>query len=146
MGYRLRCVGVWVTRRRPRFARHAPPPRINAKIESHLRFVGQAEGVCLGERVLVLNDHGLGDTIQFFRYLPLMSAAGVDAAFACPPRLRRLLSSKANVRFADSAPEGHEFDAQIAISSLPYAFGARLDTIPAAVPYLAVEPPRREMW
>jgi len=94
----------------------------------------------------VLNDHGLGDTIQFFRYLPLMSAAGVDAAFACPPRLRRLLSSKANVRFADSAPEGHEFDAQIAISSLPYAFGARLDTIPAAVPYLAVEPPRREMW
>jgi hypothetical protein len=36
-----------VTRRHPRFARHAPPPRINAKIESHLRFVGQAEGVCL---------------------------------------------------------------------------------------------------
>ena len=27
-----------------------------------------------GERVLVLNDHGLGDTIQFFRYLPLMAA------------------------------------------------------------------------
>src|SRR5271155_687485 len=50
MGYRLRCVGVWVTRRRPRFARHAPPPRINAKIESHLRFVGQAEGVCLAHR------------------------------------------------------------------------------------------------
>jgi len=45
--------------------------------------------------VLVLNDHGLGDTIQFFRYLPLMSAAGVDATFVCPPRLRRLLSSKA---------------------------------------------------
>jgi tetratricopeptide (TPR) repeat protein len=50
-----------------------------------------------GERVLVLNDHGLGDTIQFFRYLPLMAAAGVDATFRCPPRLRRLLSSKARV-------------------------------------------------
>jgi cyclohexadienyl dehydratase len=37
-----------VTRRHPRFARHAPPPRISAKIESHLRFVGQADGVCLG--------------------------------------------------------------------------------------------------
>ena len=45
-----------------------------------------------GERVLVLNDHGLGDTIQFFRYLPLMAAAGVDTTFVCPPRLRRLLS------------------------------------------------------
>jgi tetratricopeptide (TPR) repeat protein len=99
-----------------------------------------------GERVLVLNDHGLGDTIQFFRYLPLMTAAGVDAAFACPPRLRRLLASKANVRFADSPPDGQEFDAQIAISSLPHAFGTRLDTIPAAVPYLTAEPPLREMW
>jgi Flp pilus assembly protein TadD len=99
-----------------------------------------------GERVLVLNDHGLGDTIQFFRYLPLMAAAGVDLAFACLPRLRRLLASKANVRFADSPPEGHEFDAQIAISSLPHAFGTRLDTIPAVVPYLAAEPPLREMW
>jgi hypothetical protein len=99
-----------------------------------------------GERVLVLNDHGLGDTIQFFRYLPLMAAVGVDATFMCPPRLRRLLSSKAKVRFVASPPEGEQFDAQIAISSLPRAFGARLDTIPAAVPYLAAEPALREMW
>ena len=99
-----------------------------------------------GERVLVLNDHGLGDTIQFFRYLPLMTAAGVEAAFACPPRLRRLLSSKARVRFVDSPPADDPFDAQIAISSLPHAFGTRLDTIPAAVPYLAAEPPLRELW
>jgi tetratricopeptide (TPR) repeat protein len=99
-----------------------------------------------GERVLVLNDHGLGDTIQFFRYLPLMAAVGVDATFVCPPRLRRLLSSKANVQFADSPPEGASFDAQIAISSLPRAFGTRLETIPAAVPYLAAEPGLREIW
>jgi Flp pilus assembly protein TadD len=99
-----------------------------------------------GERVLVLNDHGLGDTIQFFRYLPLMAAAGVEATFVCPPRLRRLLSSKVNVRFADCPAAGEPFDAQIAISSLPYAFGARLETIPAPVPYLAAEPRLREMW
>jgi tetratricopeptide (TPR) repeat protein len=99
-----------------------------------------------GERVLVLNDHGLGDTIQFFRYLPMMAAAGVDATFVCPPRLRRLLSSKTNVRFADTPPEERKFDAQIAISSLPRAFGTRLETIPAAVPYLAAEPRLRETW
>ena len=99
-----------------------------------------------GERVLVLNDHGLGDTIQFFRYFPLMAAAGVDTTFVCPPRLRRFLSSKADVRFADSPPAGEQFDAQIAISSLPHAFGTRLETIPAAVPYLAAEPALREMW
>ena len=99
-----------------------------------------------GQRVLVLNDHGLGDTIQFFRYLPLMAAAGVEATFVCPPRLRRLLSSKAKARFADSPPAGEPFDAQIAISSLPRAFGTRLETIPAAVPYLSAEPALREIW
>ena len=99
-----------------------------------------------GERVLVLNDHGLGDTIQFFRYLPMMAARGVDATFVCPPRLRRLLSSKTKARFVDCPPERGEFDAQIAISSLPHAFGTRLETIPAAVPYLAAEPHLREMW
>jgi len=99
-----------------------------------------------GERVLVLNDHGLGDTIQFFRYLPLMTAAGVDATFVCPPRLRRLLSSKTSMRFVDAPPTGDEFDAQIAISSLPHAFGTRLDTVPAPVPYLAAESALSEMW
>src|SRR5580693_5650377 len=99
-----------------------------------------------GERVLVLNDHGLGDTIQFFRYLPLMAAAGVEATFVCPPRLRRLLSSKTKVRFADSPPAVEPLDAQVAISSLPWAFGARLETIPAAVPYLAAESSLREIW
>ncbi len=98
------------------------------------------------ERVLVLNDHGLGDTIQFFRYLPMMAAAGVDATFVCPPRLRRLLASKARLQFVDSPAEGEEFDAQIAISSLPRAFGTRLETIPAAVPYLGAEPAVRDLW
>jgi len=97
-------------------------------------------------RVLALNDHGLGDTIQFFRYLPMMAAAGIDVTFVCPRRLHRLLSSKARLRFVDSPPEGELFDAQIAISSLPYAFGTRLETIPAAVPYLAAEPALRERW
>ena len=99
-----------------------------------------------GERVLVLNDHGLGDTIQFFRYLPLMAAVGVDATFVCPARLHRLLSSKAKARFVVSPPEGEPFDAQIAISSLPRAFGTRLETIPAAVPYLVADPALREIW
>jgi tetratricopeptide (TPR) repeat protein len=99
-----------------------------------------------GERVLVLNDHGLGDTIQFFRYLPLMAGAGVQTTFVCPLRLRRLLSSKVNLHFANSPPPSEQFDAQIAISSLPYAFNTGLATIPAAVPYLAAEPRLREVW
>ncbi len=93
-----------------------------------------------GERVLVLNDHGFGDTIQFVRYLPLMAAAGVETTFVCPPRLHRILKSRIVTRFVDSPPD-EPFDAQIAISSLPRAFRTRLDTVPAGAPCLFAEPP-----
>ena len=100
----------------------------------------------LGERVLVLNDHGLGDTIQFVRYLPLMAEAGVVTTFVCPPRLRRLLSATVGGRFLDEPPKRETFDSQIAISSLPHAFKTRLETIPALVPYLAPELALQEKW
>jgi hypothetical protein len=99
-----------------------------------------------GERVLVLNDHGLGDTIQFFRYLPLMAAVGVEITFVCPPKLHRLLRAAAEVRFVSAPPAQEKFDAQIAISSLPRAFGTRLGTIPADVPYLSPEAPLQRLW
>jgi tetratricopeptide (TPR) repeat protein len=99
-----------------------------------------------GERVLVMNDHGFGDTIQFCRYLPLMAAAGAEPTFLCPPRLRRLLSSLTGIRLVAERPPGERFDAQIAVSSLPRAFATRLDSVPAAVPYLAAEPERARKW
>ena len=99
-----------------------------------------------GERVLVMNDHGIGDTIQFCRYLPLMAAAGAEPTFLCPPRLHRLLSSLTGIRLIDQRSPGERFDAQIAVSSLPRAFATRLDNVPAAVPYLAAEPERVQKW
>ncbi|THD49312.1 MAG: tetratricopeptide repeat protein [Bradyrhizobium sp.] len=97
-------------------------------------------------RVLVMNDHGLGDTIQFGRYLPMMIEAGVEPTFLCPPRLHRLMSSLTGVRLVAEPPAGESFDAQIAISSLPRAFATRLDSVPAKVPYLTVEPERIRKW
>jgi hypothetical protein len=97
------------------------------------------------DRVLVLNDHGLGDTIQFVRYLPRMAAARVEATFVCPPKLNRLLKSTIPARFVEAPPEA-PFDAQIAVSSLPHAFRTRLDTVPADVPYLAAEPALCAKW
>ena len=96
-------------------------------------------------RVLVLNDHGFGDTIQFVRYLPLMESAGVEATFVCPAKLRRLLAPALAARLVEAAPD-EPFDAQIAISSLPRAFRTRLDTVPAAVPYLSAEPALATQW
>ena len=99
-----------------------------------------------GERVLVFNDHGLGDTIQFSRYLPLMARSGAVVTFVCPPRLRRLLGPHVCARLVDKAPQGEDFDAQVALSSLPRAFATRIENVPTPIPYLAAEPERIERW
>ena len=96
-------------------------------------------------RVLVINDHGLGDTIQFVRYLPLMNDRGVAVTLLCASKLHRLLASAKGFELESEMPEG-PFDAQIAISSLPYAFKTRLETIPSRRPYLHAEPERVAQW
>jgi tetratricopeptide (TPR) repeat protein len=99
-----------------------------------------------GERVLVMNDHGFGDAIQFARYLPMMIGAGAAPTLLAPARLHRLLSSLGEIRIVAKAPEGESFDAQIAVSSLPRAFATRLDSVPAAVPYLRAEAALAQKW
>ena len=98
------------------------------------------------QRVLVLNDHGLGDSIMFARYLPLMRAAGAEPHFLAPAKLHRLIGPLVEGRVSEREPEGAGFDAQIAISSLAHAFATRRDTIPAEVPYLKPEAYRIPKW
>jgi hypothetical protein len=98
------------------------------------------------QRVLVINDHGLGDTIQFARYLPLMAQAGVEPHFLVPYKLHRLIGPLVEGRIFEREPADVAFDAQIAISSLPRAFGTRLETIPAHTPYLTAERYRMDRW
>jgi tetratricopeptide (TPR) repeat protein len=99
-----------------------------------------------GLRVLVMNDHGLGDTIQFFRYLPMMADSGVEVDFLCPPKLHRLLSRDRRIRLLHEVDPHTAYEAQIAISSLPRAFITRVDNVPAEIPYLAPEPELSSAW
>ncbi len=100
-----------------------------------------------GRKILVVNDHGLGDTIQFFRYVVLLAEAGAKVTCAIPPKMRRLLeSSGARVAWRDEADLAGDFDATLAISSLPRACATRLDTIPAPRAYLRADPERSALW
>ncbi len=111
------------------------------------RFDLDAPGRQAGRKILVVNDHGLGDTIQFFRYVALLGCAGARVSFACPPKMRRLLSSAGvDLEWRDEKDLSGDFDATLAISSLPRACATRLETIPAPIPYLHAEPDRVAFW
>jgi tetratricopeptide (TPR) repeat protein len=101
----------------------------------------------LGKTVLLYAEQGLGDTIQFLRYAPLVKQRGGSVLFECPPALLRLVGGMAVIDqlVAEGEPLP-QFDAQAALLSLPGIFGTTLATIPAQVPYLRAEPGLLEYW
>jgi tetratricopeptide (TPR) repeat protein len=114
---------------------------------SPARFDLSAPETLAGQTILVVNDHGIGDTIQFFRYVALLAQAGARVTVAVPAKLRLLLESAgAPVQWRDEGDVSGDFDARLAISSLPRACGTRLDSVPAPVPYLHAEPERIAHW
>ncbi len=114
---------------------------------SHARFDTTRPETMAGKRVLVVNDHGLGDTIQFFRYVKLLAENGAEVTFAGPAKMKRLLAtSGTQLAWRDTNDFTGAFDATIAISSLPRAFSTVEKTIPAEAPYLFAEPEKTAFW
>jgi Flp pilus assembly protein TadD len=92
-----------------------------------------------GERILLHAEQGLGDTIQFLRYVPMVNAAGGRVVLDVPAEVRRLAAAMEDVAAVIATGEAiPEFDWQCPLLSLPLAFGTTLDTIPNDVPYLVV--------
>jgi tetratricopeptide (TPR) repeat protein len=96
------------------------------------------EGSVEGKTILVCADEGLGDSIQFARYVPMLAARGARVILAVNNALHPLLSALPGVAqiFSKSASVLPAFDMHCPISSLPLAFGTRLDTIPSEISYL----------
>jgi tetratricopeptide (TPR) repeat protein len=94
-----------------------------------------------GETILLHAEQGLGDTIMFARYVPLVAARGGRVVLEVQPRLRRLLASMTGaaqvIARGDALPP---FEHQCPMMSLPLAFDTRLESIPATVPYLSADP------
>ena len=94
-----------------------------------------------GARVLVRCYHGLGDTIQFARYAPLIRRVARSVTFWTQPAVIPLLRTVHGIDHLlplhDGSPDG-EYDAEVEVMELPYVFRSTLDTLPATVPYIDV--------
>jgi tetratricopeptide (TPR) repeat protein len=92
-----------------------------------------------GKVLLLHNEQGLGDALQFCRYVPLIAARGAHVILEIDGPLKELLSGLAGVSHCISKAETlPDFDCHCPLTSLPLAFDTTLDTIPSAVPYLSV--------
>jgi Flp pilus assembly protein TadD len=99
-----------------------------------------------GRTILVHAEQGLGDTIQFARYLPLIAARGGNPILACDPALLPLLATLPGVTATSKAAQLPPYDAWIDQMSLPRVFATRPDTIPSPGRYLSPDPARVAPW
>jgi tetratricopeptide (TPR) repeat protein len=91
-----------------------------------------------GKTVLVHLDEGLGDTIQYVRYVPMLAKLGARVILVVEPALRALLSELPGVTqcLGFAAEPLPAFDMHCPVGSLPLAFATRLDSIPSQTSYL----------
>ena len=98
-------------------------------------------------RLLLVGDQGYGDTIQFARYIPMAAERCQELIVGCSSEMAPLLAKIPGVsqychRWTDVP--GHA--AHCRLSSLPYLFHTKLDTIPSRTPYLQADPARIAHW
>ena len=100
-----------------------------------------------GKTILLHAEQGLGDTLQFVRFAPLLAKSGATVIIECQPELRNLLrdldGAAAVVARDDPLPN---LDLHCPLLSLPLAFETELATIPANIPYLRPPRDRVERW
>jgi Flp pilus assembly protein TadD len=100
-----------------------------------------------GKTLLVHAEQGLGDSLQFCRYLPLLAPLGGRVVLECPPPLVELLGQIPGV--AAVITTGHPlppFDLHVPMLSLPRACRAEARLLPGPVPYLRADPGRLAAW
>ena len=100
-----------------------------------------------GRTILLHHEQGLGDTIQFMRYAPMVAARGARIVLELQPALVRLAAGFQSAMEVVSAGNPlPALDFHCPLLSLPERFATDLETIPLAIPYLVPEPEAMVRW
>ncbi len=103
-----------------------------------------------GKKILVVTEQGMGDHMQFLRYMPLLKQSGGRVVFECRAELMRLFEGYESIDdlweedssdISDIKP-----DVCVQLLSLPLIFGTTLNNIIADAPYLTVDPAAKAKW
>jgi len=97
--------------------------------------------------ILLHAEQGLGDTIQFARYAPLLARAGATVVLEVQAELKTLLASLDGVASCHARGEKlPPYDVHCPLGSLPLALKTEPATVPAELPYLHVVEAHLAKW
>ena len=95
-----------------------------------------------GKSIILFCEQGMGDSVQFIRYAPMVAARGARVIVSCQPALKTIFKQIAGVDavYGENEPLPAA-DFNCALPDLPAIFGTTLATIPADMPYLPLPTP-----
>jgi tetratricopeptide (TPR) repeat protein len=97
--------------------------------------------------LLIHGEQGLGDVLQFARYVPLLAERAKGVVFEVLPSLKRLFEKMANnvcvIAMGDPIPP---VDFHLSLMSAPHLLKTTVETIPASIPYVVAEPSLSALW
>jgi len=94
-----------------------------------------------GRSLYVHPEQGLGDTIHFVRYLPLLAAQGARITMRVqPPLIELFRHAGLGARFTTEPGGEDAHDFQTALLSIPGILGSDAESVPAAEGYLSAPP------
>jgi Tetratricopeptide repeat len=99
-----------------------------------------------GKKLLVYAEQGMGDTLQFIRYLPLVAPRAAEVVTIVPPELVPLLTASGVANLYPRGAPTPTCDAACPLLSLPALFGTTAESIPADIPYLRADARLVEHW
>jgi Flp pilus assembly protein TadD len=103
-----------------------------------------------GKRILVYSEQGMGDSIQFARYLKMLKNCGAYVIFECKPKLAELFKNFNGFDELIVEKKSSEiivqYDYQISMLSLPNYFDTTVESIPSEISYLSACPEKVKQW
>lgn len=100
-----------------------------------------------GKTILVYPEQGLGDVVQFSRYIPLLVQKGAKVILEVPKPLVAIIKTlPCEMTVVESGSALPSFDLQCPIMSLPLAFKTTVESIPADFPYLQADKGKVAIW
>jgi Tetratricopeptide repeat/Glycosyltransferase family 9 (heptosyltransferase) len=97
--------------------------------------------------ILLYPEQGMGDAIQFVRYVPHLAPRAAGIILGSAPELARLFQrSFPQTTVATVGSPNPPFNSNCSLLDLPLLFRTSLTTIPASIPYLIPDPTLVEKW
>ena len=97
-----------------------------------------------GKTLFLIADGGIGDIVNFIRYVPQLAESCGQLLLFLSPNFQKMIGPIPNVTIVNGWPETYDY--MTALLIVPHILGVDINAIPQGIPYLKPDPQLVEYW